>query len=222
MTRKDFVKEDGSEHGGMGRLSESLASEWTRLRKELYAKIGDKEASGKHKAEDLKELNFCKTGMLLSSVALNCAPQNYDGVLLTVTSFQRYCLETLACYEYLTYWRDLPANDTDDPRPVAHVMGTFTVEVKTAIRFFDQGVPVWLVRTPRDFPLTTVILNVIEPTLDDEIELEFLPSSVSLWSGNTGSFRNRVCQSLRMANINLGHAAYQAQPGPFLPVMNQS
>jgi hypothetical protein len=221
VRREDFVAEEGSNIGGMGRLSESLALLWARLRRELMAKIKIEVLSGRHSKLELKELDFCECGMHFASIALLCAPQTYEGVLLTATSFQRYFLETLACYDYLTYWRDLRPNPIDEPRGTAHVIGTLTVEVELAVEFYDKGIPVWLVRRPCDFPLSTIILNLVYPTLEP-MELDFLAGSVALWSGPAGAVRNRVCQSLRMANIRLGHSAYQAPPGPFLPVNNQS
>ena len=221
MTEKDFVREEGSVVGSMGRLTPSLAWAWAEMRADMMAKVKIVAESGGHKPEEVRDLRFCEHGMQFASVCLICAPQTYEGVLLTVTSFQRYFLETLACYEYLTYWKELGPNLSDKPREAAHVVGTVTHEVQLAIEFFELGVPVWLVRPAAAFPPSTVIRNVVHPTLDP-MELEFMDGSAALWSGPSGSFRNRVCQSLRMANIRLGHSAYQAPPGPFLPVSNQS
>lgn len=190
------------------------------LRRDLMAQIRVVELSGNHTPKELKELLFCERGMHHASIALLCAPQTYEGVLLTVTSFQRYFLETLACYEYLTYWEDLPATCADEPRPLANVMGALTPELEVAIRLFDQGVPVWLVRHASCFPNSTILVHCVEPSLD-EMELKLLPGSAVIWGGEGGAFRNRVCQSLRMANIRLGHSAYQALPGRFVTVANQ-
>ena len=208
VTKKDFVLENGSNVGGMGRLSESLALLWTKLRKDLMAKIRIEVASGKHSTQELKELLFCERGMQFALITLICAPQTYEAVLLTATLFQRYFLETLACYEYLTYWKDLRANPIDEPRGVAHVIGTLTVEVELAVEFYDKGIPVWLVRRPSEFPLSTVIINLVYPTLEPMV-FDFLDGSVALWSGPAGAVRNRICQSLRMANVRLGHSVHQ-------------
>ena len=88
VTHHDFVRETGSSIGGMGRLSESLASLWTKLRRDLMAKIKTEAASGKHSTQELKELRFCERGMQFASVTLVCTPQTYEAVLLTATSFQ--------------------------------------------------------------------------------------------------------------------------------------
>jgi len=87
-------------------------------------------------------------------------------------------LETLVCYDYITYWRDL-LNPIDEPQGVMHVIGTLAVEVELAIQFYDKGIPVWLVRHPCDFPLSTTIANMIYPTLEP-MEFEFLPGLVAL------------------------------------------
>lgn len=218
LSKEDFIKEGAV--GGMGKLSDHLASTFADLRRDLMAKIREVAISGRHTREELKELHFCERGMHLSSVSLICAVQSYEGILLTATSFQRYFLETLACYEYLTYWKNLPVNDSNKPRPLAHVMGALTVEVEIAVRLFDEGVPVWLARHPSCFPLSTILLNEVSPTVD-EMELKLLAGSAVIWAGEAGAFRNRVCQSLRMANINLGHSAYRALPGRFVTVANQ-
>ena len=221
MQRTDFVREPGSVLGGMGRLSSSLADSFATLRKDFMAKIKEEVLSGKHTAQELKELKFCECGMHFASIALICAPQSYEGVLLTVTSFQRYFLETLACYEYLTHWKQLEANQSNEPRVPAHVIGTLTTDIQLAIEFFDLGIPFWLVRHPEDFALSTIVRAVVDPS-PEPAEVPPMHGSAIIWSGPAGAFRNRVCQSLRMGNINLGHSAYQASPGRFITVGNQS
>ena len=220
FSTKDFDMEEGSTVGGMGRLAGHLASAFADLRSKLMAKIKKEASTEKYTKEELKDLLFCQRGMHFASVALLHAPQNYEGVLLTATQFQRYYLETLACFEYLTYWKDMLPNTSSEPRPVAHVVGALTPEVEVTIDLFDKGIPVWLVRHPSVFPLSTVLVNEVWPTLDP-MELDLLPGSAVLWAGDACAFRNRVCQSLRMANINLGHSAYQATPGRFVTIANQ-
>ena len=200
VTREDFVKEEGLNFGGIGQLSDSLASLWAWLQRELMAKIKIEVSSGRHSKLELRELLFCECGMHFALVALLCTPQTYEGVLLTATSFQCYFLETLACYDYLTFWRDLRLNLIDEPRGTAHVIGTLTVEVELAVEFYDKGIPVWLVRRPCDFLLLTIIINLVYPSME-LMELAFLDGSVALWSGPAGAFWNHVCQSLCMANL---------------------
>ena len=221
MSRRDWVPELGSVIGGMGRLASNLEVSFTKLRKELMAKIKVDVISGQYTPEELKELKFCERGMWFASIALNCAAQTYEGTLLTVTSFQRYFLETLACYEYITHWKKLDGNLADEPRTPAHVIGAVTVDLQLAIEFYDLGIPVWLVRHPADLPLSTIVGAVVDPSREPPDVAPMHGSSI-LWSGPAGAFRNRVCQSLRMANINLGHSAYQALPGRFITVGNQS
>jgi len=220
ISNRDFIGEEGSISGGMGRLSRHLSESFADLSRDLMGKVKKQVISGQHTKEELKDILFCQHGMQFASLTLLHAPQNYEGVLLTVTSFQRYFLETLACYEYLTYWKDMPMNVSDEPRRTAHVIGALTYEVEVAMNLFDKGVPVWLVRHASSFPLTTILVNEVRPALDPMV-LELLPGSAVIWGGDSGAFRNRVCQSLRMASINLGHSAYQAAPGRFVTVANQ-
>jgi hypothetical protein len=220
ISEKDFIREEGSVAGGMGRLSTPIAESFAEMTFELMSRIRNGELSSKFPAEDLRDLYFCMRGMHFASIGLLHGPQNYQGILLTVTHFQRYYLETLACYEYLTRWRDMPPNTSSQARKVQHVMGALTPDVEVAIDLFDKGVPVWLVRHASMFPLSTILINEVSPTLDP-MELDLLPGSAVIWAGDAGAFRNRVCQSLRMASINLGHSAYQATPGRFVTVANQ-
>ena len=219
MSRRDWVPEQGSVIGGMGWLASHLVDSFTRLRKEFMAKI--KVDLMQYTPEELKELKFCKHGMWFASIALMCTPQSYKGTLLTVTSFQWYFLETLVCYKYLTHWKKLGGNLADEPCTLTHVIGTMTVDIQLVIEFFDLGIPVWLVQHPADLPLLTIVRAVVDPSHKPP-DLAPMDGSSILWSGPAGAFHNWVCQSLRMANINLGHSAYQALPGHFITVGNQS
>jgi hypothetical protein len=222
MSGKDFERETGSISQGVGRLSSYLAHTCSDMSRELMAQIKELRVSGQYKNEELKELLFCERGMQFASISLLHAPQSYEGVLLTFTSFQRYFLETLACYDYLVEWKNMPMNVSGQPRPTAHVVGALTHEIEVAVELFDKGIPVWLVRHCSAFPLSSIVLeNEVFPTLDETIELKLLPGSGVIWAGPAGAFRNRVCQSLRSSNINLGHSAYEAAPGRFVTVANQ-
>ena len=150
-----------------------------------------------------------------------CVPQSYKGILLTVTSFQRYFLETLACYEYLMHWKTLEGNQSDEPCIPAHVIGTLTHDIQLATEFFNLGIPVWLVQHPEDFALSTIVRATVEPSCEPAKLSPMLDSAI-IWLGATGAFCNCVCQSLRMSNISLGHSAYQALLGCYIIVGNQS
>ena len=116
----------------------------------------------------------------------------------------------------------MPANTSDQPQPTANIVGALTTDIEVAIDLFDKGVPVWLVCHNSSFPLSsTVLVNQVYPTVDMLIKQDLLPGSAVIWAGPAGAFRNRVCQSLRMGNINLGHTAYEAGPGHFVMVVNQ-
>lgn len=82
---------------------------------DIMVKVKIKAKSEKHKPKEVRDLYFCEHGMQFMLVCLICAPQTYKGVLLTVISFQRYFLETLAYYKYLMYWKELGPNLLDKP-----------------------------------------------------------------------------------------------------------
>ena len=69
--------------------------------------------------------------------------------------------------------------------------------------------------------MSTIVRATVEPDREPA-ELSPMLDSAIIWSGAAGAFRNRVCQSLRMSNISLGHSAYQALPGRYITVGNQS
>jgi hypothetical protein len=223
MKEEDFDREEDPISGCVGLLSRPLTDAFTQLRRDLMLKIKrEVYDSGKYAEEEMKELRFCERGLHWASICLICAPQTYEGTLLTVTSCQRYFWETYTCYDYLTYWKDLPPNTSGEALVPAKVVGTLTHEVEIAIRMFDMGVPVWLIRHPAVFPSSTILVNEVVPELDPTIVVKYMPGSETIWGGSAGAFRNRVCQSLRMGNIRLGHCAYQALPGRFPTVSNQS
>ena len=144
MSRRDWVPEQGSVIGGMGWLASHLVDSFTRLRKEFMVKIKVDMISRQYTPEELKELKFCECGMWFASIVLMCVPQSYEGTLLTVTSFQQYFLETLACYEYIIHWEKLEGNLANEPHTPMHVIGTVMVDIQLEIEFFNLGIPVWL------------------------------------------------------------------------------
>jgi len=139
--------------------------------------------------------------------ALDCAPQTYTLTLLTFASFQRHFLEALACHDYFADWSLRPA--TDKPRDIdLSIMGTITPHLEEAIRFYMQGVPVWLIRPPSQFPKDANIGGRCAPSLPDHLDKQRLPDAIPIYKEGPSAFRNRACQGLRAHSIRLGHAAY--------------
>ncbi|KDR65972.1 hypothetical protein GALMADRAFT_148251 [Galerina marginata CBS 339.88] len=119
LTQRDFVFEEGSATNDLGRIRSELADSFVALRKELADKIKALVNEARYPTTQYDELLYCKTGMHYASVTLTFAPQTYKNTLLNVTSFQRYYLEALACYNYLTVWKKRELDlDPDKPYPV--------------------------------------------------------------------------------------------------------
>jgi len=204
---KDFVVETGSGNDALGRVRKDLIRELNVLRKELSAKIKILRYQFAERAHQFRELTYCETGMTFDWCALDCAPQTYTLTLLTFASFQRHFLEALACYDYFADWSLRPA--TDEPRDVdLSVMGAITPHIEEAIRFYMQGVPVWLIRPPSQFPKDANIGERCAPSLPDHMEKQRLPETIPIYKEGPSAFRNRACQGLRAHSIRLGHAAY--------------
>ena len=91
-----------------------------------------------------------------------------------MTSFQRYFLETLACFEYLMHWKTLEPNNADEPWVVVDIIGTLMHNIQLATEFFALGVLVWLIRHPADVPLLTIVQELVYPSLEPvDIHLVF-------------------------------------------------
>lgn len=212
---RDFVFERGSLIPNLGRIDQSIAQEFIALRKELAAKIRQLEISTTFTGIELAELRYANEGMLFASVILTCAPQTFNLTLLTVTGFQRFFLEALACYEYLTIYRNRPLLHDDKPCDLeSGLMGCFTPNLDLVEKFYRQGIPVWLVRPPAHIP-SDINIDMNPLRVRPPMELDFMSDSQDIFSGHASAIRNRACQALKLGNIKLGHGAYIPHPGDF-------
>ncbi|KDR65488.1 hypothetical protein GALMADRAFT_49135, partial [Galerina marginata CBS 339.88] len=156
LAMSDFVLEKGAESAGLGRIRGVLAEKFIALRKRLSTKIQALIDLARWLANQYDEIRYSKTGMQYSSIILTFAPQTFDDTLLTVTTFQRHVLEALACYNYLSVWKEKELNiDVDVPPPPVDntIMGMLTVDANIAVQMNALGVPVWLIRPPSLIPL---------------------------------------------------------------------
>lgn len=220
MKRSDFIPEKGSISNDLGRLRPDLADALIDMRRELCLKIKDLKAKAEIHPNLFREIFHCERGMVLSSVTLRCAPQSYAHTLINLTTFQRYFLETLACYDYLANWR-FRESDPQKNMPVdLNIVGAVTPDIELAQEFFQQGVPVWLVRPPsRVLYNNTTVQSHVTPRspLSMELESKVEPWAAVIHNGPPSSTRNRACQSLRSYNIKLGHAAYYRPENELIP-----
>ena len=138
---------------------------------------------------------------------------------MTFTSFQRFYLECLACLEYFTIWlpRLLEKDDVEIFPVDDSVMGAVTVSVLEAQTFYQQGVPVWLVRPPSALAKDMKIVEQVAllPSLVESryFEKTIHPNTRAVTSGPPSAGRNRACQALQIGGINMGHSSNERQLG---------
>jgi hypothetical protein len=208
--RGDFVHEEGSIRRDFGRLREDLVEEITLLRKDLADKVTRLVDEGRYKEHEYDDLLYCRLGMLYTSVALTYAPLTFDQTLLTVTTFQRYFLETLACYEYLTIWKERMRTLGDVARPVDDsVMGAIVCRDEDAMRLFLLGVEVWFVRPLSRIQKGIKIGSECTLTIPDGLVKEYMALD-PVSKTDACADRNRACQQTGCGTIGLGvrHSSY--------------
>ncbi|KDR65273.1 hypothetical protein GALMADRAFT_82047, partial [Galerina marginata CBS 339.88] len=211
LTKADFIMEKGAEFSGLGRIRPALADEFIDLRRKLSSRIQALIDKPRWLDHQYDEIRFSKTGMHYSSLTLTFAPQTFEDTLLTVTTFQRHVLEALACYAYLTVWKDREMKlDADaDPRPVDKtIMGALTVDVNRAISLHAMGAPVWLIRPPSAIPLDMNISFKCDPSVPFGLAKEVMINKPAAYLGFACATRNRACLRTGMQSIKLGHSAF--------------
>ena len=212
--KKDFIQERGCLVEGYGRIREDLANSFVALRKELTSKVDKLNSDTRFPRERYREMNHCNRAMHFAALVLTFAPQSYMLTLLTVTLFQRAYLETLACYEFLTIWEEHKNSPSVTRRPVdTSIMGAFTCSPQIAEEFDQLGVPVWILRHVGTISRDMKIGSVVYPSVPEGAVKDIFCDSERVYIGDPSARRNRACQSLRLQTINLGHAAYELQPG---------
>lgn len=221
LKKSDFVWERGGIISDLGRIRPDLANEFISLRKSLATKIKVLETDPRFSAIERRELMYAKQAMTFASIILQCAPQTFELTLLTVTGFQRHFLEALACYDYLTTYRDMDCSDIPDHNdPIGadtSIMGTFMASLELAEIMYRKRVPVWLVRPPSLLPSSISIVSIVSPTPLKDFNSKLLPDSQPVYHGHASAIRNRACQALKIGNMSVGHGAYAAQPGNYNP-----
>ena len=145
---KDFVRE-GTGDVELGKLRQDIAKAMVVMRKKLTEMVDSLIQDLTVDPNQLNEMKHSWQGMHFASLALLIAPQSFLMTLLTITSFQRHFLETLACYKYFKVYLPLKlSGNTNVLRADYSLMGTFTCSLQVAQEMHQLGVPVWLVRRP--------------------------------------------------------------------------
>ena len=207
---QDFVRE-GRGDVEIGKLRQDKVDAIIAMRKKLSNMVDSFVLDQNFDPNQLNEIRHSQRGMQFASLALFCAPQSFLMTLLTLTSFQRHFLETLACYTYLKVYlpRKLSGN-TNVHRVDYSLMGTFTCSLQVAQEMHQLGVPVWLVRRPAGISkFMNVGSEVIERAPDSHCDSVVFAGTVRVHFGPPSAIRNRVCQALRIKNIQIPHSAYK-------------
>ena len=200
----------------VGMLRKDLVAAFSDIRKRLASKLDEVIAQGGWGEIQLREMRHSQRGMHFALVALQCAPQDFLMTLLTATSFQRHFLEALACHTYLMKYLPRKLSGDFGIHPVdPSLMGTITSRLDVAMELNQLGVPVWLVRPPEAISKS---MNIESCVYSRDIDKEHVverryPGTVCAFYGYPSAIRNRVCQALRIRNIELPHSAYEMQPG---------
>lgn len=215
LQRSDFIVDHESLLPDTGLIRQDLADEFVRIRKELSAKVKELVEEREWSAITYQEMLHSERAMHFAALTLTFAPQNWLYTLSTVTLFQRQYLETLAVYEYLTIWKprlDQPLGE--EARPVDDsIMGALTCDPMIAEQFYDQGVPIWLVRHSSQVKRSLLLRDVPPTPFTDPMVSAKFPALHAIYSGPPSSQRHRACQSLRISGIRIGHMAYGIELG---------
>jgi len=202
----------------MTMLRKNLLEEFRGMTRDLSDKILKAKTLAPEEPEKYRDMEHSRRGMLAAIAVLDCAPQSEHATLMTVASFQRHFLESLACYEYFTIWHLRVLDGTTDIHPVdTSVMGLITPDVMTAQYFYQLGVPVWLVRPPDALPSDMKVVEQVSPERSMVPPAQFVaeihPHTRAIMDSPPSAARNRACQGLHLGGINLGHSANERQPG---------
>ncbi|KDR66152.1 hypothetical protein GALMADRAFT_148062 [Galerina marginata CBS 339.88] len=215
LTPSDFELEPGS-ISDIGMISLELRRGIHDLRSTLYEKIREylKDKCLSENNAEVRDLLHCNLQQRYACITLESCPQTYLNTLITFTSFQRHFLEAIACLDYFTKWQDieLRASCGVDLPLNTDIIGCVTPDLILAQKFFDMGVPYWLVRPISTYSKYLHIVNPVQRTKPD-FELRICEEIGVVWEGAPSALRNRACQTLRIGLIRIGHSAKDPQPG---------
>lgn len=219
LQQKDFNTETWNRD--IGQITSQLADSFVKMSVELSKKARELLAARtESEGHIFRDLLHAVRGMRMLSSLLTFAPQTWLMTLLTVTKFQRYCLETLAIVEYTSIWQEIRLITFDEPRQVDRsLVGAVTADVTVAHDLYTIGVPVWLVRPPSRVSSDTRVCNYMFPSLPSSMSKVIFPGSSRIIDAPPSALRNRVCQVLNNVRINLGHSSLEQQAAdPHQPI----
>jgi len=168
--------------------------------------------------DDFRDFRYAQHGMLITSIALDCAPQSRFMTLLTFTAFQRYYLEALAFYNFYDKWNICLASASEKQPVDATIMGAMTCHLHIAQLFCQAGVPVWLFRAPYQLTPSMKVASMVFPFLEfDGLDNDVYPNSICIIKSAPSSVRNKASQTMHVATVSIGPSAYGSCPGDSVP-----
>ena len=206
---KDFVRE-GIGDVELGKLRQDIVEAMITMRKKLADMVDSLITDQNIDPNWLNEIKHTQQGMHFASLALSIAPQSFLMTLLTITSFQCHFLETLACYTYFkVYIPRKVSGNTNIYQANYSLMGSFTCSLQVAQEMHQLGVPVWLIRHPAGIlKFMNIGSEVHEHAPDAHCDPVIFAGTVRVHFRPPSTIQNRVCQALRMKNIDIPHSMY--------------
>lgn len=141
-------------------------------------------------AECPRALTHLPRQMLLVAVALQHSVYDFHHLQYMWASFQRFYLEVMALYDYLTKWMPLMAKTTLSNEACIPVndklMGAFTDDPIIVMKLARLGVPVWRICRSHDVPRNICIARICFVTPSQVVLEPAVPPLPVLYRGYAG------------------------------------
>lgn len=188
-TPADFVTSNNNLVRGLGQLSSAKVKIFEESCRELVARVKMFRDVTQNQNTFLQSITQV---MRHSCIRLACLPSTFQEMVIGVTEFQRYYLETLGTLDYLQLFKPYMDNalGADSPMPLqSGRIGAFITDPHIAQEFFDAGLPFYFVRTVSEVLATNprpAILNLIDANHPpDAMLVDADPKFPVIFSGRT-------------------------------------
>ena len=192
-TSDDFKSFGGSSIGGLGELLKSKLVTLQKMLSSIEARIED------HKAavpKTNKHLLLLVRTMQDSFARLNSLKTMFTEMMLAVTEFQKYYLETLSCLDYLKIHKPRMEGTRPLAESVDNCIGAFTHNPHTVQQFYNAGLPVWFLRPSSDWdnPITCNILDIFTPLDPTDVlcVMEHFPYFPAIYYGSSADPKKHI------------------------------
>ena len=158
------------------------------------------------------QLAILCSSMTVLTGALRGAAFSKRDITIAITGVQRYYLETVALYEYLTKWVFLLATahvgsrrgDDKIPPLKAKLMGGFTTDPVMLDKLYQLGIYVFFIRPSRQVIHQTTIRRVVEPIPYGGVTEEHSDPYPSLYQGLASAATCIAAQDIMLGGISYG------------------